>query len=114
MGIVQVLSENTSIGFGALPEGGSVCQFVTLRLTAAARGDLTAYFDLGVAYSTGSHGAECDLVEAHKWFNLAAVAGHGEAQVCRAEVAEEMTAREIAEAQRRARAWLAQIRRMAA
>ena len=114
MGIMQVLSENTSIGFGALPEDASACQFVALRLTAAVRGDLAAYFDLGVAYSTGSHGAACDLVEAHKWFNLAAVAGHGEAQVCRAEVAEEMTAREIAEAQRRARAWLAQIRRMAA
>ena len=114
MGIMQVLSENTSIGFGALPEGGSVCQFVALRLTAAARGDLAAYFDLGVAYSTASHGAVCDLIEAHRWFNLAAVAGHEEAQMCRAEVAGEMSAREIAEAQRRARAWLAEIRRMAA
>jgi Sel1 repeat. len=76
-------------------------------LAAAAHGDFTAYFDLGVAYSTGSHGASCDLVEAHKWFNLAAVAGHEEAAICRAEVADEMTAREIAEAQRRAREWLA-------
>ena len=75
-------------------------------LAAAAQGDITAYFDLGVAYSTGSHGAECDLVEAHKWFNLAAVAGHEEAQMCRADVADEMSAREIAEAQRQARAWL--------
>lgn len=83
-------------------------------LAAAARGDLSAFFDLGVAFSTGSHGACCDLVEAHKWFNLAAVAGHGEAQVCRAEIAEEMTAREIAEAQRRAREWLCATTRKAA
>ena len=83
-------------------------------LAAAAQGDTNAYFDLGVAYSTGSHGVECDLIEAHKWFNLAAVAGHGEAQLCRADISEEMTAREIAEAQRRAREWIAAATRRAA
>lgn len=75
-------------------------------LAAAAAGDTSALFDLGVAYSTGSHGMDCDLIEAHKWFNLAAVGGHDEAAQCRADVADEMTAREIAEAQRRAREWL--------
>jgi len=75
-------------------------------LAAAAQGDISAYYDLGVAYSTGSHGVDCDLVEAHKWFNLAAVKGHEEAAWCRADVSEEMTAREIAEAQRQAREWL--------
>ena len=83
-------------------------------LAAAAEGDSTAYFDLGVVYSTGGHGIACDLVEAHKWFNLAAVAGHEEAQMCRADISEEMTAREIAEAQRRARQWLAATSRKAA
>ena len=83
-------------------------------LAAAAAGDTSAYFDLGVAFSTGSHGVECDLIEAHKWFNLAAVAGHAEAQLCRADIADEMTAREIAEAQRRAREWIAASSRKAA
>jgi TPR repeat protein len=83
-------------------------------LAAAADGDMSACFDLGVAFSTGSHGAECDLVEAHKWFNLGAVGGHDEAAMCRADVAEEMTAREIAEAQRRARQWLGATSRKAA
>lgn len=83
-------------------------------LAAAAQGDCSAYFDLGVAYSTGSHGATCDLIEAHKWFNLAAVAGHEEAAMCRSEVSDEMTAREIAEAQRRAREWLSASSRKAA
>ncbi len=73
---------------------------------AAATGDVSAYYDLGVVYSTGSHGVNCDLIEAHKWFNLAAVNGHEEAAWCRADVSDEMTAREIAEAQRRAREWL--------
>jgi TPR repeat protein len=83
-------------------------------LAAAAQGDVSAYYDLGVAFSTGSHGVDCDLIEAHKWFNLAAVAGHDEAPQCRAEIADEMTAREIAEAQRRAREWLALTSRRAA
>ena len=54
------------------------------------------------------------LVEAHKWFNLAAARGHEEAAGCRAEVSDEMTAREIAEAQRRAREWLSAEARRAA
>lgn len=87
---------------------------VATCLAAAAQGDTAAYYDLGVAFSTGSHGAPCDLIEAHKWFNLAALGGHEEAAWCRADVADEMTAREIAEAQRRAREWLAQGSRRAA
>ena len=87
---------------------------VAACLAAAAAGDVSAYYDLGVAYSTGSHGVDCDLIEAHKWFNLAAVGGHGEAQLCRADISEEMTAREIAEAQRRAREWIAATSRRAA
>ncbi len=83
---------------------------VARNLAAAADGDINALFDLGVAYSTGSNGAECDLVEAHKWFNIAAAKGHEEAAWCRADISEEMTAREIAEAQRRAREWLAHSR----
>ena len=83
-------------------------------LAAAAQGDISAYFDLGVAYSTGSHGAECDLIEAHKWFNLAAVAGYDDAAQCRADISDEMTAREIAESQRRAREWIAATSRKAA
>jgi len=83
-------------------------------LAAAAQGDVSAYFDLGVAFSTGGHGVASDLIEAHKWFNLAAVNGYEDAAQCRADVAEEMTAREIAEAQRRAREWLASGTRRAA
>lgn len=83
-------------------------------LAAAAAGDVNAYFDLGVVFSTGSHGTDCDLIEAHKWFNLAAAQGHDEAAWCRADISEEMAAREIAEAQRRAREWLASTDRKAA
>ncbi|MEY4240041.1 MAG: hypothetical protein RL339_2642 [Pseudomonadota bacterium] len=87
---------------------------VATCLAAAAQGDVSAYYDLGVAYSTGSHGVDCDLIEAHKWFNLAAASGHVEAALCRADISDEMTAREIAEAQRRAREWLSATVRKAA
>lgn len=93
---------------------GEITGLIANCLIAASQGCVDAYFDLGVAFSTGSHGAVCDLIEAHKWFNLAAVGGHDEAAYCRAEVSEEMTAREIAEAQRRARAWIAANTRRAA
>ena len=76
------------------------------RLAKAERGDVDALFELGVTYSTGETGIAVDLVEAHKWFNLAALNGSIRGQECRAEISVEMTAREIAEAQRQARAWL--------
>ena len=77
------------------------------RMIDAAMGDVQALYELGVAYSTGTAGVEIDFIEAHKWFNLAALKGNLAAQECRADIAEDMTAREIAEAQRQARAWLA-------
>jgi hypothetical protein len=77
------------------------------RIADAEKGNVEALFDLGVVYSTGRGGVSIDLIEAHKWFNLAALNGSTRGQECRAEIALEMTAREIAEAQRQARAWLA-------
>lgn len=79
---------------------------VESRLRDAARGDAKACFDLGIVYSSGAEGIDVDLVEAHKWFNIAAVSGSERAQECRAEIAEDMTAREIIDAQKAARAWL--------
>ena len=76
------------------------------RIADAEAGDVDALFELGVTYSTGRGGTIVDLIEAHKWFNLAALSGDTRSQACRAEIAIEMTAREIAEAQRQARSWL--------
>jgi TPR repeat protein len=77
------------------------------RLADAESGNVDALFELGVVYSTGQCGVAVDLVEAHKWFNLSALSGCTRGQECRAEIALEMSARDIAEAQRPARAWLA-------
>ncbi|RYD55481.1 MAG: hypothetical protein EOP60_06135 [Sphingomonadales bacterium] len=84
------------------------------RLRDAARGDSNACYDLGMVYSSGAEGIDVDLIEAHKWFNLAAMSGSERAQECRAEIAEDMTAREIIEAQKAARAWLMQTQARAA
>ena len=79
---------------------------IDLHIASAGHGDINACFDLGMAYSCGSGGVDVDLIQAHKWFNIAAMGGNPRGQECRAEIAGEMSAREIAEAQRQARAWL--------
>lgn len=62
-------------------------------------------FHLGLRYCTG-HEVPRDLVEAHKWFNLAAMGGDRRARQYRSEISGEMSPAEIAEAQRQARSWL--------
>ena len=62
------------------------------------------FFKLGMMRSTGA--APLDMIEAHKWFNIAATLGMKEAIRLRNEVASEMSEREIATAQRAARDWL--------
>ncbi|MGE4411740.1 MAG: sel1 repeat family protein [Sphingomonadales bacterium] len=78
------------------------------RIADAACGNAQACYELGIAYSCGTGEVDVDLVAAHKWFNLAALGGSEEGQALRAEIAGEMTARQVAEAQRQARAWLAE------
>ncbi len=63
------------------------------------------FFALGMNYSSGA-GVPVDLIEAHKWFNIAAMRGHREAAQLRREVAEQMADNEIGPAQRAARDWL--------
>lgn len=71
----------------------------------ARNGQPSALYQLGLAYSTGQ-GVPMDLVTAHKYFNLAAMKGVSEARNWRAELAQQMSATEVAEAQRQARTWL--------
>jgi len=62
-------------------------------------------FQRGIAFATGRAG-KIDLIEAHKWFNLAAAKGKTAAAARREEIATEMSREEIAEALRAAREWL--------
>lgn len=63
-----------------------------------------AYLMLGIRYATGRD-VEPDLVEAHKWFNIAAAQGDRLAIDYRREIAREMSPAQIREAQRQAREW---------
>lgn len=72
---------------------------------AAEAGMPDALFELGLMYCSG-RGVGLDLIEAHKWFNLAAARGNDDARRYRSDIAREMTRGEIGEAQRRARSWL--------
>ena len=76
---------------------------------AAARGRAEAQIVLGAVYEYGLEDVAIDLVEARKWYEVASGAGSGVAAVlvpqARARVSAKMTADQIAEADRRARAW---------
>ena len=71
----------------------------------AKAGRADALYNLGLAYSTGQ-GVAPDYVVAHKWFNLASVRGIEEAKRWRNQLAAEMNAGQIAQAQKLAREWL--------
>jgi TPR repeat protein len=77
---------------------------------AAEGGDAQAQGNLGTLYGLGFGGLAHDLIEAHKWLNLAAArAPDSQHQKdwasVRDKLLEFMSRREIAEAQKRAREW---------
>lgn len=72
---------------------------------AASAGQCEDLYKLGLIYATGQ-GGEVDLIEAHKWFNLAAMRGSMEARDSRKELSGLMSPTEIASAQKAAREWL--------
>ena len=77
---------------------------MTEASSAGANAD--ALFELGLKYSLGRD-VSLDYVEAHKWFNLAALRGNDDAKRYRAELSREMSRQQISEAQKMARQWLA-------
>jgi TPR repeat protein len=73
--------------------------------TDTTPGSADECFELGMIHASGRDGS-VDMVTAHKWFNIAASRGPGEAAAQRREVATQMTDSEIGTAQRAARDWL--------
>jgi TPR repeat protein len=63
-----------------------------------------AFYQLGMRHAADASAA--DRIEAHKWFNIAAIRGNAMAARLRREIAEEMSPAEIAAAQRAAREWI--------
>lgn len=63
-------------------------------------------FKLGLMYSTDVEDRGPNYVEAHKWFNLAAMMGSQPAKAYRAEITLEMSREDLSLAQKAARGWL--------
>ncbi|MHB9881077.1 hypothetical protein ACSMXM_15665 [Pacificimonas sp. ICDLI1SI03] len=105
MSIVETTQHNRWINEMAKVVKGDA-RFLQQQLLRAMIGDTEALYELGVAYSVGGDGVDMNLIEAHKWFNLAAAKGDVRAKENRSEVASEMNSEEIAAAQREARAFL--------
>jgi TPR repeat protein len=79
---------------------------MSMHLETSVAGEMPGnFFELGLAYSTGREG-RIDLVEAHKWFNIAAARGDRTAAQHREELAGEMTREEIGAALKAAREWI--------
>ena len=78
---------------------------MTAAMHAEEPSDAEGCFGLGMIYSSGA-GVGVDLVQAHKWFNIAAMRGHPDGARLRKEIAEQMADAEIGCAQRAARDWL--------
>ncbi len=80
-------------------------QSLDLIESAPQGGTPDPLFELGLKYCSGNE-VTLDLIEAHKWFNLAALRGNTAAKRYRQELASEMTRADVGTAQRRAREWL--------
>lgn len=76
-----------------------------IEMTLPEPTDAEDCYVLGMSYSSGA-GVPVDLIEAHKWFNIAAMRGHRDGAQMRREIAEQMKDAEIGCAQRAARDWL--------
>jgi hypothetical protein len=72
---------------------------------AVEEGTPDQLLQLGLMYANG-RSVPVDMIEAHKWFNLAAMRGNAAARQYREDIASELSKAEIGIAQRRAREWL--------
>ena len=78
---------------------------IDLEQMSASGGQSEALFNLGLKYSIGVD-VEANMITAHKWFNLACMAGNDRANDYRSEISQELSSAEILEAQKLAREWI--------
>jgi TPR repeat protein len=76
-----------------------------IELSGQEPADIESCFLRGIGFSSGRD-VEINMIEAHKWFNIAASRGHKDSAQMRREIAAMMSDAEIGQAQRAARDWL--------
>jgi len=90
-------------GNGALQDFAEAAKWLR---RAAEQGYALAQYELGLIYRTG-YGLAIDHVQSYVWLNLAAAAGIQEAASARDEVMRSLSNKQLAQAQKTAREWLA-------
>ncbi len=90
-------------GNGALQDFVEAAKWLKL---AAEQGYALAQYELGLIYRTG-YGLAIDQVQSYVWLNLAAAAGVPQAVTARDDVMRSLNPRQLAQAQKISREWLA-------
>ena len=90
-------------GNGALQDFAEAAKWLKL---AAEQGYALAQYELGLIYRMG-HGVAIDQVQSYVWLNLAAAAGVQQAVAAREEVMRSLNGKQLAQAQKASRDWLA-------
>ena len=90
-------------GNGALQDFVEAARWLKL---AAEQGYALAQYELGLIYRTGQ-GLVIDQVQSYMWLNLAAAAGIQQAVMVRDEVMKSLSAKQLVQAQKISREWLA-------
>jgi hypothetical protein len=90
-------------GNGALQDFAEAAKWLKL---AAEQGYGLAQYELGLIYRTG-YGLAVDQVQSYVWLNLAAAAGIQQAVTARDEIMRALSPRQLAQAQKISRDWLA-------
>jgi TPR repeat protein len=90
-------------GNGALQDFAEAAKWLQL---AAEQGYGPAQYELGLIYRNG-YGLPTDHVQSYVWLNLAAAAGVQQAMVARDEVMRALSSKQLAQAQKISRDWLA-------
>jgi uncharacterized protein len=90
-------------GNGALQDFTEAAKWLKL---AAEQGYALAQYELGLIYRTG-YGLATDQVQSYMWLNLAAAAGIQQAVMVRDEVMRSLSSKQLAQAQKNSREWLA-------
>lgn len=90
-------------GNGALQDFSEAAKWLK---RAAEQGYALAQYELGLIYRTG-YGLDIDHVQSYVWLNLAAAAGVQQAVAARDEVMRSLSGKQLAQAQKTSREWLA-------
>jgi len=80
-------------------------QFQSITQQSNAGSQDRILLEMGLKYAVGRD-CEIDVVEAHKWLNIAAIRGNQKAERMRNQVAATMSKTELAAALRSAREWM--------